>query len=56
MTLKNSCGVCSQRNAGILMPSCPPSPEIDLAGAAQYYLLARGSNDTYKATYDCLFD
>lgn len=37
-----------------LIPECPPKPEIELKGGADYYLTALSSRERYKATYDLL--
>lgn len=49
----------SQRNAGILIPQCPPKNDIEFSktgtdGAVEYYMFAHSSHETYKATYDLL--
>lgn len=49
----------SQRASGILIPDCPPKNEIEFSksgqdGAAEYYMYAKASHESYKATYDML--
>lgn len=45
-----------QRQAGILIPTCPPQNEILIKqGPAEYYLLALASRENKKGTYDCMF-
>ena len=44
-----------QRQAGILIPQCPPKNTIEINGGAEYYTWANFSRETYKATYDLLF-
>lgn len=46
----------SQRRQGILVPECPPHDEIDMKGQKEYFMFANFGHETYKATYDLLFD
>jgi len=44
-----------KRDAGDIMPQCPPKNELQIErGEPEYYLLAFGKRDPYKATYDLL--
>ena len=48
---------CAQKkkDAGVLIPQCPPKNEIQIErGEPEYYLLAFGKRGPYKATYDLL--
>ena len=44
-----------KRDAGVLIPQCPPKNELQIErGEEEYYLLAFGKRSPYKATYDLL--
>lgn len=44
-----------QRQAGILIPQCPPHNTIEFNGPQDYYFWAFASREPTKATYDLLF-
>lgn len=48
-----------QRKSGILIPDAPPQNEQEFSksgqdGAIEYYMFAKSSKESYKATYDIL--
>ncbi len=53
--ITNTCAF-KQRKAGIVMPQCPPSNEIEINGPRDYFFWANFSRESYKTTYDSLFD
>lgn len=46
----------TQRNAGILIPQCPPKDNLEINGEADYFFFAQATHEIYKATYDMTFD